>query len=122
LASQRRGLGLLLVVALMQHLLQLLKEAAPGLRSVALFVNPTNEAVAQFVKHVLADAAPIGMQVQVVEVSSPSEFEARVRSHLPGKHGIDIASSGTIDLIQTRRNRRTRRSLTGHQLTSADAD
>ena len=57
-------------------LLQLLKEAAPRLRSVALFVNPTNEAVAQFVKHMLADAAAIGMQVQVVDVSSPSDFEA----------------------------------------------
>ena len=57
-------------------LLQLLKEAAPRLRSVAVFVNPTNEAVAQFVKHFRADAAAIGLQVQVVEVSNSSEFDA----------------------------------------------
>ena len=56
-------------------LLQLLKEAAPRLRSVALFVNPSNEAVAQFVKHMRADAVALGMQTQVVEVSSPGEFE-----------------------------------------------
>ena len=57
-------------------LLQLLREAVPRLRSVAVFVNPTNEAVAQFVKHFRGDAAAIGMRVQVVEVSSPSEFDA----------------------------------------------
>ena len=57
-------------------LLQLLKEAVPRLRSVAVFVNPTNEAVAQFVKHFRADAAAIGLQVQVVEVSNSSEFDA----------------------------------------------
>jgi putative ABC transport system substrate-binding protein len=56
-------------------LLQLLKEAAPRLRSVALFVNPSNEAVAQFVKRMRADAVAIGMQIQVVDVSSPGEFE-----------------------------------------------
>ncbi len=57
-------------------LLQLLKEAAPRLRSVALFVNPTNEAVPQFVQHMQAVAVALGLEVQVVEVSSPSEFEA----------------------------------------------
>jgi len=56
-------------------LLKLLKEAAPRLRSVALFVNPTNEAVPQFVKHMLEAAVALGMQAQVIEVSSPSEFE-----------------------------------------------
>jgi ABC-type uncharacterized transport system substrate-binding protein len=61
--------------------MQFLKEAAPRLRSIALFVNPSNEAVAQFVKHMRADAVAIGMQTQVVEVSSPNEFEARVCGH-----------------------------------------
>ena len=56
-------------------LLQFLKEAAPRLRSVAVFVNPTNEAVPQFVKHMLAGAVALGMQAQVIEVSSPTEFE-----------------------------------------------
>jgi putative ABC transport system substrate-binding protein len=56
-------------------LLQFLKEAAPRLRSVALFVNPSNEAVPPFVKQMRADAVALGMQAQVVEVSSPGDFE-----------------------------------------------
>ena len=54
---------------------QYVKAAAPRLRSVDLFVNPSNEAVAQFVKHMQADAVAIGMQIRVVEVASPGEFE-----------------------------------------------
>jgi putative ABC transport system substrate-binding protein len=38
-------------------LLQLLKEAAPRLRSVAVFINPSNEAFATLVKQMRADAA-----------------------------------------------------------------
>jgi len=40
----------------MQKLLQLLKEAAPKLRSVALFTNPSNAAAAPMVRLVRADA------------------------------------------------------------------
>ena len=39
-----------------RKLLQLLKEAAPRLRSVAVFVNPSNEAAAPLVKQMRADA------------------------------------------------------------------
>ncbi|MET1082407.1 MAG: ABC transporter substrate-binding protein, partial [Burkholderiales bacterium] len=57
-------------------LLQLLKEAAPRLRSVALFSNPSIETADVFVKQVRADAVASGMQMQVVEVSRPGDFEA----------------------------------------------
>ena len=57
-------------------LLQLLKEAAPRLRSVAVFANPSNEAAAPFSKQVRADAVALGMQAQIVEVSGPGDFEA----------------------------------------------
>ena len=57
-------------------LLQLLKEAVPRLRSVALFVNPTNEAAAPMVRKVRADAALHGLRVQVVEVPRAGDFEA----------------------------------------------
>ena len=57
-------------------LLQLLKEAAPRLQSVALFVNPTNEAVPQFVRYITPVAAGLGLQAQMIEVSIPSDFEA----------------------------------------------
>ena len=55
--------------------LQLLKEAAPRLRSVAVFSNPSNEATAAMVKQVRADAEALGMHAQTVEVSSPGDFE-----------------------------------------------
>jgi len=55
--------------------LQLLQEAAPRLRSVALFSNPSNEAAAPMAKLVRVDAKALGMQMQIVEVSTPSDFE-----------------------------------------------
>jgi len=57
-------------------LLQLLKEAAPGLRSVAVFVNPSNEAAAAFLKQMRANAVASGLQAQIVEVRGPGDFEA----------------------------------------------
>jgi len=56
--------------------LQLLKEAAPRLRSVAVFSNPSNEAAAPMVKLLRVDAEALGMQAQNVEVSTPGDFEA----------------------------------------------
>ena len=59
-----------------RKLLQLLKEAAPGLRSVAVFANPSNEAAAVFSKQMRADAVALGTQAQIVEVRGPGDFEA----------------------------------------------
>jgi putative tryptophan/tyrosine transport system substrate-binding protein len=59
-----------------RKLLQFIKEAAPGLRSVAVFANPSNEAAAPFFKQMRADAAALGMQAQIVEVLGPGDFEA----------------------------------------------
>ncbi len=56
--------------------LQLLKEAAPRLESVAVFNNPSNEAAAPMVKLMREDAEALGMQAQIVEVSTPGDFEA----------------------------------------------
>jgi putative ABC transport system substrate-binding protein len=58
-----------------RKLLQLLKEAAPRLRSVALFVNPSNPAAAPLVQQMRADAASYGMRVQIVDVSGSGDFE-----------------------------------------------
>ena len=60
----------------MRKLLQLLKEAAPRLRSVGLFTNPSNEAAAPMVKQVRQDAVDLGLQVQVVEVLGKGDFDA----------------------------------------------
>lgn len=57
-------------------LLQLLKEAAPRLRSVALFINPSNEAAPPLVKQLKADVAALAIRLQIVEVSGKNDFEA----------------------------------------------
>ena len=57
-------------------LLELLKEADPRLRSVAVFINPSNEAAPPFVKQLRGDAVASGMQVQIIEVSGKGDFEA----------------------------------------------
>jgi putative ABC transport system substrate-binding protein len=59
----------------MAKLLQLLKEAAPRLRSLAMFGNPSNEGSAPMARQVRAQAAVLGMQVQVVDVRSVDDFD-----------------------------------------------
>jgi putative ABC transport system substrate-binding protein len=59
-----------------RKLLQFLKEAAPHLRSVAVFVNPSNQAAAALVKQMRVDAVAFGIQAQIVEVSGRGDFEA----------------------------------------------
>jgi putative ABC transport system substrate-binding protein len=61
---------------LMRKALQLLKEAAPRLRSVAVFSNPSNEAAPAMIKQMRADAIAMGMQAQILEVTGKSDFEA----------------------------------------------
>ena len=56
--------------------LHLLKEAVPRLRSVAVFSNPSNEAAAPMVKMFKVDAEALGVQVQIIEVTRPGDFEA----------------------------------------------
>lgn len=58
-----------------RKLLQLLREAAPRLRSVAVFANPTNEAAAAMVRQIRADAAAQGMRAHIVDVRGPADFE-----------------------------------------------
>ncbi len=59
-----------------RKLLQLLKEAIPGMRSVAVFANPSNEATAAFLRQVRADAAALEVRAQIAEVLDPDGFEA----------------------------------------------
>lgn len=56
--------------------LQLLKEAAPQLRSVAMFANPGNEGNGPSrIRQAGANAAAVGMQLQVVEVRGAGDFD-----------------------------------------------
>lgn len=56
-------------------LLQLLLQAVPGLHSVAVFANPTNEGAAPMIRKLRSNAAAHGIRVQIVEVSGPADFE-----------------------------------------------
>lgn len=83
-------------------LLQLLKEAAPRLRSVALFINPSNEASGPFIKQMRAETAAFGMQVQFVEVLGKGDFDAAFAAI----HGANTQSILLIPeaLIQSNRD------------------
>ena len=59
----------------LRKLLRFLKEAAPHVRSVALFLNSTNEAAPPLLKAVRADSAALGMRLQEIGVSGPGDFE-----------------------------------------------
>ena len=69
-----------------RKLLQLLKEAAPGLRSVAVFVNPSNEAAATLLKQMRADTSALGMQAQIVEVRARATSRPRSRPSAAPTH------------------------------------
>jgi putative ABC transport system substrate-binding protein len=79
-ADYRRPGGNVTGASFMAHeyaakLLQILKEAAPRLRSVAFLVNPSNEAAAPMARQLRSAAAALGMQVQVLEVRAVDDFD-----------------------------------------------
>ena len=55
--------------------IQLLKEAVPQLRSIALFINPTNDTAPSYAKSLSAAAVAFGVKPQIVEVSGKDDFE-----------------------------------------------
>ena len=57
-------------------MLELLKEAVPGLTRVALLWNPTSPFGALFVREVEIAARPLGVQVKALEARRPEEFES----------------------------------------------
>jgi putative ABC transport system substrate-binding protein len=60
----------------MRKLLQLLKEALPRVRSVAMFANPGNPGAAPMMRLLRADAQALGLQLQVAEVAAKADFDA----------------------------------------------
>lgn len=79
-ADYRRPGGNVTGASFMAHeyaakLLQMLKEAVPRLRSLALLVNPSNEAAAPMARQLRAEGAALGLQVQVVEVRALDDFD-----------------------------------------------
>jgi len=81
--------------------LELLKEAAPRLRSVAVFSNPSNEAATPMIKRMRADVAGHGMRMQVAEVSGPGDFERAFAAI--GREGTESILLPPEALIRTNR-------------------
>jgi putative ABC transport system substrate-binding protein len=84
-----------------RKLLQLLKEAAPGLRSVAVLANPSNEAAAAFAKQMRADTAALGLQAQIVEVRGAGDFEAAFETiaAFAQTHRLPLAAVGVSRVL-----------------------
>lgn len=79
-ADYRRPGGNVTGASFMAHeyaakLLQMLKEAAPRLRSLALLINPSNEAAAPMARQLRTEAEALGLQMQVFEVRAANDFD-----------------------------------------------
>jgi putative ABC transport system substrate-binding protein len=74
---------------------QLLKEAFPGIKRLALLINPSDPAMASFLDEARASAAALGLEPQVVELRSVEEFEqAFKRMADNGAEGMVTAPNG----------------------------
>jgi putative ABC transport system substrate-binding protein len=81
--------------------LDLLKEVVPGVSRVAILWNPTNPSNASQLRATKLVAQALGMQLQLLEVRGPQDFESGFRAATRGHAGALI----TLDdlLIYTRR-------------------
>lgn len=83
--------------------LELLKETFPRLTRVGVLWNPTDQGSAQGFKEIEIAAPALGLEVQSLQVPSPSNFESAFKAAITGKvRAIHILPSG---LINSHRNR-----------------
>jgi putative ABC transport system substrate-binding protein len=74
---------------------QLLKEAFPRMKRVALLVNPSDQVTGSFVDEATNTAIALGLEVQTVEVRSLEEFEQGFRRVVDGgSEGVINAPNG----------------------------
>ena len=82
--------------------LELLKEAVPGLTQIAVLRNPRNPASALQLQWTELAAQALGMQLHVVDVHDPSEFEAAFLSMTRERAGALTVLADTMFLSQRR--------------------
>ena len=82
--------------------LELLKEIVPGLRQVAVLLNPRNPVSALQLRWTELAAQALGVQLQVVKVHDPSEFEAAFLSMTRERAGALTVLADTMFLSQRR--------------------
>jgi ABC-type uncharacterized transport system substrate-binding protein len=83
--------------------LELLKETLPRLTRVGVLWNPTDQGSAQGFKEIEIAAPTLGLEVQSLQVRSPSNFESAFKAAIAGQaRALQVLGSG---LINSQRNR-----------------
>ena len=83
--------------------LELLKETLPRLTRVGVLLNPTDQGSAQGLKEIEIAAPTLGLEVQSLQVRSPSNFESAFKAAIAGQaRALQVLGSG---LINSHRNR-----------------
>jgi putative tryptophan/tyrosine transport system substrate-binding protein len=74
---------------------QLLKEAFPGIKRVALLVNPSDQALASFVEEAKTSATALGLEVQTASARSVDDFAQAFKALADGgAEGVLTAPNG----------------------------
>jgi putative ABC transport system substrate-binding protein len=83
--------------------LELLKETLPRFTRVGVLWNPTDQGSAQGLKEIEIAAPTLGLEVQSLQVRSPSNFESVFKAAIAGQsRALQVLGSG---LINSHRNR-----------------
>ena len=83
--------------------LELLKETLPRLTRVGVLWNPTDQGSAQGLKEIEIAALTLGLEIQSLQVRSPSNFESAFKAAITGQaRALQVLGSG---LINSHRNR-----------------
>jgi putative ABC transport system substrate-binding protein len=83
--------------------LELLKETLPRLTRVGVLWNPTDQGSAQGLKETEIAAPTLGLEIQSLQVRSPSNFESAFKAAIAGQaRALQVLGSG---LINSHRNR-----------------
>jgi putative ABC transport system substrate-binding protein len=83
--------------------LELLKETLPRLTRVGVLWNPTDQGSAQGLKEIEIAAPTLGLEIQSLQVRSPSNFESAFKAAIAGQaRALQVLGSG---LVNSHRNR-----------------
>jgi putative tryptophan/tyrosine transport system substrate-binding protein len=78
--------------------LELLKETLPKLTRVGVLWNPTDQGSAQGLKEIETAAPTLGLEVQSLQVGSPSNFESAFKAAIAGQaRALQVLGSGLIN-------------------------
>jgi putative tryptophan/tyrosine transport system substrate-binding protein len=90
--------GLTAIVAeLAGKRLELLKETLPRLTRVGVLLNPADQGSAQGLKEIEIAAPTLGLEIQSLQVRSPSNFESEFKAAIAGQaRALQVLGSGLV--------------------------